>query len=152
MDVEQFNPWKPALQKHSPGLLHPPLTHSPSHTAVRIRMITEVRDNLGCSSCLARSILQHIDHTSPLSIVACNCTHQAVRKCPLGIQICRWLEVRVNQSNRRLTRRTSSSSPTLSAHVAKGPCCCRVAGADVRCCALSIHALRIAGSWTIRRN
>jgi hypothetical protein len=99
MGMEQFNPWKPVLQKHSPGLLHPPLTHPP-HKAVKVRMVNKERVNLGCSLCLAMSILQRTDHTSPLSNVVCSCIRPAARMCPLGIQICRWLEVRLNQSNR----------------------------------------------------
>jgi hypothetical protein len=100
MGVEQFSPWKPALQKHSPGLLHPPLTHPP-HTAVEVRMIKDEQANLGYSSRLARSILSHTDCKAFPSIEACSYTRQAARMCPLGIQICRWLEfVRVNQSNR----------------------------------------------------
>jgi hypothetical protein len=61
MGMEQFSPWKPALQKHSPGLLQRPLTQPP-HTAVKVRMINEKESTLGavwrgpsCSALIAES-------------------------------------------------------------------------------------------------
>jgi hypothetical protein len=63
-----------------------------------MRKANEFQANLGCSSCLVRSILQPIDCREFLSIGACSCIHQAVHKCPLDSQVCRWLEVRFKRS------------------------------------------------------
>ena len=110
MGREQFSPCKPVLQKHSPGLLHPPLTHPP-HTAVEVRMIKDEQANLGYSSRLARSILSHTDCKAFPSIEACSYTRQAARMCPLGIQICRWLEFVKFSRPRKDDSRVTQAAP-----------------------------------------